>query len=99
MLDFGWAELLVIAAVGVFVIGPKEIPTLMRTLGRLMRRVQYIKYSISQQFDNYIGDDISGAVNFEAQRRPMPEGHEDFDEADEDEELAAAGEKKAMRDE
>ena len=85
MLDFGWAELFMIAAVAVFVIGPKEIPTLMRSLGRLMRRLQYIKYSISNQFDEFMGDDMS--VNFEADKKDLPEGHEAFDELAEDEEL------------
>ncbi|MDB2683233.1 twin-arginine translocase TatA/TatE family subunit, partial [Alphaproteobacteria bacterium] len=33
MLDFGWAELLVIMAVAVLVIGPKELPVVMRGFG------------------------------------------------------------------
>ncbi|MAF98357.1 MAG: hypothetical protein CMH26_06960 [Micavibrio sp.] len=88
MLDFGWAELLMIAAIGVFVIGPNEIPTLMRSIGRVLRRIQYMKYSISNQFDQYLGDDLHSSVNFEAQRHHhLPEGHEHFDEADDDAEL------------
>lgn len=91
MLDFGWAELFMIAVVGVFVIGPKDIPAVMRSLGRLMRRVQYMKYSISQQFDDFMGDDMS--VNFEADK-PLPQGHETFDELAEDEEFITLHEKK-----
>lgn len=81
MLDFGWAELLMVMAVAVLVIGPDEIPVLMRGLGRLFRRFQYIRYAISRQFDEFLEesdlDDIRKSVNFEAKN---------FDEAAADEE-------------
>ncbi len=72
MLDFGWAELLIICAVAVFVIGPKDIPNIMYGLGRMMRRVQYIKYAVSQQFDELMNtgdiEELRKGVNFEAKR-------------------------------
>ena len=87
MLDFGWAELFLIAAIGVFVIGPKEIPGLMRGLGQVFRRFQYMKHAVSQQFNVFMEegdiDDLRKSVNFEAK----PDGHEDFDEAAEDEDI------------
>ncbi len=52
MLDFAWSELLVVIAVAVLVIGPNDIPKVMRSLGRLMRRVQYMKFALSQQFED-----------------------------------------------
>lgn len=90
MLDFGWAELFLIMAVGVLVIGPNEIPTVMRGFGRLFRRFRYMKYSLSQQFDEFMGDDLhdlGASVNFEARGRDLPEGHENFDEAAADEDI------------
>lgn len=54
MLDLGWAELLLIIVVAVLVIGPKEIPTIMRALGRVVRRLQYVKFALSQQFEDFI---------------------------------------------
>ena len=85
MLDFGWTELLVIMALGVLAIGPNEIPAMMRGLGNLMRRISYIKYAFTQQFDDFMResdlDDIRSSVNFETARRS-----EEFDEAEEDEE-------------
>jgi sec-independent protein translocase protein TatB len=54
MFDFGWAELLVIAAVAVLVIGPKELPAIMFTLGRLARRLQYMRFALSQQFEDFM---------------------------------------------
>ncbi len=70
MLDFGWPELFMIIAVAVIVIGPDEIPVLMVALGRLVRRLQYVRYAITQQFDDVMRDadldDIRRSVNFEA---------------------------------
>jgi len=69
VLDFGWAELLILVAVAVFVIGPKDIPNIMYGLGRLVRRVQYIKYAVSQQFDDIMNtgdiEELRKGVNFE----------------------------------
>lgn len=83
MLDFGWAELLVVIALLVIVVGPEEIPVLMVALGRVFRRLQYIKFAISRQFDDVMHDadmdNIRKSVNFEAK---------DFDEAEADEEYA-----------
>lgn len=54
MFDIGWPELFVIVAVAVLVIGPEQIPPLMRTLGRVVRRVQYVRYAFSQQFEDFL---------------------------------------------
>jgi len=84
VLDFGWAELLIIIVVAVFVIGPKDIPNLMYGLGRIVRRVQYIRFAVSQQFDELMNaadvDELRKGVNFE-QKRDVKAEH---DEADED---------------
>jgi len=86
MLDFGWTELLVIMGLAVLVIGPNEIPALMRGLGNLMRRISYIKYAFTQQFDDFMRDadlnDIRDSVNFETARRS-----DDFDEGLQDEDM------------
>ena len=56
MFDFGFAELAVIIAVAVFVIGPKDIPALLHNLGRGVRRLQYMKFALSQQFDDFMAE-------------------------------------------
>ena len=87
MLDFGFTELLLIMAVAVFVVGPKEIPVIMRTLGRLMRRLQYMRFAMSRQFEDFMQDsdldDIRKSVNFEARDTDERE----FDEAEADEDI------------
>lgn len=69
MFDFGWAELLVIIAVAVLVIGPQDIPKVMYGIGRLARRLQYVRFAVSQQFDDILkaGDieELRRGVNFE----------------------------------
>ena len=86
MLDFGWTELVVIMALAVLVIGPDEIPALMRGLGNIMRRLSYIKYAFTSQFDEFMReadlDDIRNSVNFETARRS-----DEFDEGAEDEDV------------
>ena len=90
MLDFGWPELFLIIAVAIIVIGPEEIPVVMVALGRIMRRLHYIKYTISQQFDDVMRDadldDIRKSVNFEA--RDEHGKDPEFDEAAADEEYS-----------
>ena len=90
MLDFGWAELLILVAVAVFVIGPKDIPNLMYGLGRLVRRVQYVRFAVSQQFEDIMQasdlDELRKGVNFEERRLDDAIIDEaDFDEEEIDE--------------
>lgn len=54
MLDFSLVELLLIIAVAVLVIGPNEIPAVMRALGRVVRRLQYLRFALSQQFEDFM---------------------------------------------
>lgn len=86
MLDFGWAELLIIAAVAVFVIGPKDIPNMMYGLGRIVRRVQYIRFAVSQQFDDLMKaadvEELRRGVNFEQKRDVHDVNHEAEVDAD-----------------
>lgn len=70
MFDVGWSEILVIVVVAVLVIGPKDIPKIMYQVGRFFRRLQYVKFAMSQQFDEILkaGDieELRKGVNFEA---------------------------------
>ena len=40
MLDIGWSELLLIGIVALIVVGPKDLPHLFHSLGRIMARVR-----------------------------------------------------------
>ncbi len=69
MLDFGWPELFMIIVLVVLFVGPEELPRVMVALGRMTRKLQYVRYTISQQFDEVMReadlDDIRKSVNFE----------------------------------
>ncbi|MEO1609250.1 MAG: Sec-independent protein translocase protein TatB [Pseudomonadota bacterium] len=56
MLDLGWSELLVIAAVALIVVGPKELPGMLRTIGKFMRVIRQQANEFRNQFDEVIKD-------------------------------------------
>jgi sec-independent protein translocase protein TatB len=91
MLDFGWPELFVIVALAVLLVGPQDLPRVMVALGRIVRRLQYARYAISQQFENIMReadlDDIRKSVNFEE----ASGSRELYEDAESDEEFATLG--------
>lgn len=54
MLDFGWAEFLIIAFILLLVVGPQDIPRIMYQAGKILRRLHYMKYALSRQFDDFM---------------------------------------------
>ncbi len=57
MFDFGWLELLVIFVIAIFAIGPKELPYVMRNIGRFVQRLNGMKYALSRQFDDFMNEE------------------------------------------
>jgi sec-independent protein translocase protein TatB len=51
MLEVGWSELLVIAIILIVVVGPKDLPGMMRTFGKMMGRVRTMANEFRSQFD------------------------------------------------
>lgn len=54
MLDFSWSELLVVIVVAVLAVGPKQLPEVLHGLGRMFRRLQYMRYAVTRQFDDFM---------------------------------------------
>jgi sec-independent protein translocase protein TatB len=50
MFDIGWGELLVIGVVALVAIGPKELPTVLRTLGQWMGKLRRMASEFQGQF-------------------------------------------------
>ena len=50
MFDIGWGELLVIGIVALVVIGPKELPGVLRGLGQAMAKVRRMASEFQNQF-------------------------------------------------
>lgn len=51
MLDVGWTEILVIAVVLIIVVGPKDLPQMLRTFGRMMTKMRGMASDFRHQFD------------------------------------------------
>jgi sec-independent protein translocase protein TatB len=51
MFDIGWGELLVIGIVALVVIGPKELPGVVRTLGQTMAKLRRMAADFQNQFN------------------------------------------------
>lgn len=64
MFDIGWAEMAVIALVALVVIGPKELPGLLRTLALMMRKVR----GMAREFQSGLDDMVREAELDEARK-------------------------------
>ena len=51
MFDLGWAEMLLLGIVVLLVMGPRELPTMLRTLGRLAGRMRAVTQTFRSQLD------------------------------------------------
>ena len=51
MFDLGWAEMLLLGIVVLLVMGPRELPNMLRTLGRLARRMRTLSQGFRSQID------------------------------------------------
>ncbi len=55
MFDFnGWCEFLLIAIVALIVLGPKEIPTVLRFIGKWIYRLRSMSREIKSQIDELV---------------------------------------------
>lgn len=55
--QFGFAEILVLALLAIIVVGPKDLPKLMRTLGGIMAKVRAMGQEFKDAFDDMDADD------------------------------------------
>ncbi|MFK0683186.1 Sec-independent protein translocase protein TatB [Ochrobactrum sp. BD67] len=51
MFDIGWSELLIIAIVMIVVVGPKDLPKMLRAFGKATARMRATANEFKQQFD------------------------------------------------
>lgn len=73
MLDIGWSELLVLAIVAIVVIGPKDLPKLMRTIGFYAGKARRAAADFQRQFNEVVAESEADEVrkNLEAIRSNM----------------------------
>lgn len=66
-LDVGWSELLIVALVALIVVGPKELPGLMRGIGNFIHKVKSMASSFQQQFERAVDEGEFGKIREEVE--------------------------------
>ena len=51
MFDIGWTEMLVIAIVMIVVVGPKDLPRMLRTFGKMTAKMRSMAGDFQKQFN------------------------------------------------
>src|SRR4030042_1021211 len=87
MFDIGWSELLVIGVVAIVVVGPKELPRLMRTFGHYTGKLRAMASDFQRQFEDAVRDSEIDEV-----RKAMQDLHAQASDVD----LRAPVDKKLM---
>lgn len=54
MFDLGWSKVLILAVVAIVVVGPKELPALLRTVGQFIAQLRRHAAEFRAQFDEAI---------------------------------------------
>ncbi|MBL4732987.1 MAG: twin-arginine translocase subunit TatB [Rhizobiaceae bacterium] len=52
MFDIGWTEMLVVACVAIIVVGPKDLPKMLRSVGKTIRKVRGMASDFQRQFND-----------------------------------------------
>ncbi len=67
MLDLGWQEFIVIALVLVLIVGPKDLPEMLRTFGKTTKKLRGMAGDFRKQFDEALKeaelDDVSSMIS------------------------------------
>jgi sec-independent protein translocase protein TatB len=92
MFGLNWGEVLVIGIVALIAIGPKELPTVLRTLGQWMGKVRRMANEFQSQFNEALreaefadlkkhADEISTSVSEIGQIDPIGDVQKDVEDA------------------
>lgn len=57
MLGFSFGEIALVLVIAVIAIAPKDIPKVMRSIGKGFRQLNYTRHAISRQFDLFLDRD------------------------------------------
>ena len=63
--QFGFAEIVVLALLAIIVVGPKDLPKLMRSIGQFMAKVRGMGQEFKDAFDDMGADDEIAAMRRE----------------------------------
>jgi sec-independent protein translocase protein TatB len=68
MFDIGWTELVVIGIVALIVIGPRELPATLRTIGQMMTKVRRMASEFQGQFNDALREAELDELRKEAEK-------------------------------
>lgn len=68
MFDLGWSEIALIAVLAVIVLGPKELPTAMRTVARWVRKARSLAGDFQRHLDEVVKEADLDDLRQEARR-------------------------------
>ena len=68
MFDIGWTEMLVLGVVALLVLGPRELPNMLRTVGRYARQMRDMATEFRAQVN-----EISNEIDTKAQLQKLAE--------------------------
>jgi sec-independent protein translocase protein TatB len=85
MFEVAWSELLLVVIVAIIVVGPKELPGLMRTAGRMLAKLRRTADDFRRQFDEAVkeagGEDLQREMNALRQHNPINQIRNSIEEA------------------
>ncbi|RJF87289.1 twin-arginine translocase subunit TatB [Oleomonas cavernae] len=68
MFDLAWSEILLVGIVALLVVGPKELPDLLRTVGRWVRRARGMASNFQSTFDQMMRDEEMAKAKADMER-------------------------------
>ena len=85
MFEVAWSELLLVVIVAILVVGPKELPGLMRTAGRMLAKLRRTADDFRRQFDEAVkeagGEDLQREMHALRQHNPINQIRNSIEEA------------------
>lgn len=84
MIDIAWSEFLLIALIALILIGPKELPAVLRNIGRWVGRARAFARDLSAQIDLENDSSLStrDASPHRSQEKATPQNNESFVETE-----------------
>ena len=77
MFEIAWSELFIVLVVAIIVVGPKELPGMLRALGRMLGKLRRQADDFRRQFDESMkdvgGEDLQRELNELRRHNPLNE--------------------------
>jgi sec-independent protein translocase protein TatB len=85
MFEIAWSELMLVAIVAILVVGPKELPGLLRTLGRMLGKLRVTANEFRRQFDEAVreagAEDLQREFNALRSNNPITQIRDTLEDA------------------